>query len=96
MNAAAPEPVHPLDEVRQKTEAVQAEVQSAADEAAVISTVLAHELPAEAQVGDVAAAIEQTAALEQKLVDSAEALAEVTAELEQLKADQAADPRTAD
>jgi len=87
MTVTPPEPAHPLDEVQQKTQAVQAEVESAADEAAVISTVLAQEIPAEAQVGDVAAAIEQTAALEQKLADSAEALADVTAELERLKAE---------
>ena len=95
MTVLSPDPSHPLDDVHQKTQAVQADVQSAADEAGVISTVLAQEVPAEAQVGDVAAAIEQTAVLEQKLADSADALAEVTAELEQLKAGQTSEPKAA-
>jgi len=47
----------------------------------VIGTVLAQELPAEVQVGEVAQAIEQTEQLEQKLVESAATLAEVSAEL---------------
>ena len=74
-----------LHEVHEKTQAVQADIERAADQAGVIGTVLAQEVPAAVQVGDVAAAIEQTGALEQKLADSAEALAEVTAELEKLK-----------
>ncbi len=47
----------------------------------MIGTVLAQELPAEVQVGEVAQAIEQTEQLEQKLVESAATLAEVSAEL---------------
>ena len=74
-----------LHEVHEKTQAVQADIERAADQAGGIGTVLAQEVPAAVQVGDVAAAIEQTGALEQKLADSAEALAEVTAELEKLK-----------
>lgn len=72
-----------LEKAQQTTQVVQAEIERAADQAAVIGTVLAQELPDEVQVGDVAVAIEQTEALEQKLEKSAQALAEVTAELAQ-------------
>lgn len=71
-----------LQQAHQTTQAVQGEIERAADQAAVIGTVLAQALPEEVQVGDVATAIEQTEVLEQKLADSAEALADVTAELE--------------
>ena len=49
----------------------------------IIGTVLAQELPASAQVGEVAQAIEQTEELKDKLADTAETLAEVSDELEQ-------------
>lgn len=67
----------------QKTEAVTAELQYAADHAMVIGTVLAKELPIEVQVGEVAQAIDQTEDLKEKLAESAETLTEVSAELEQ-------------
>jgi DNA repair ATPase RecN len=65
------------------TRAVTAEIQKASDQAAVIGTVLAKELPDEFQVADVAQAIEQTGELEQKLSDSADQLAEVSEALAQ-------------
>ena len=65
----------------QKTEAVIADLESAADHAMVIGTVLEKELPGEVQVGEVAQAIEQTGDLKQQLAESAETLTEVSAEL---------------
>ena len=65
-----------------KTGAVAADIQSAASQVGVIGTVLAQELPDELQVGEVAQALGQTEALEHKLAESAETLAEVTAALE--------------
>lgn len=71
-----------LEAMRQKTKAVKVEIEQASDHAAVIGTVLAQELPEELQVGEVAQAIEQTENLEQRLAQSAESLADVTAELQ--------------
>lgn len=73
---------HYLQDTLEKTGAVAAEVQSAASQVGVIGTVLAHELPDELQVGEVAQALEQTEELEHKLAESAETLADVTAALE--------------
>ncbi len=70
-----------LQEAHKKTQAVKEEIERASDHAAVIGTVLAQELPDEVQVGDVAQAIVQTEELEQKLVESAATLADVSAEL---------------
>ena len=67
----------------QKTEAVAEVLEQASDHALVIGTVLAKELPADIQVGEVAQAIEQTGELKEKLAESADTLAEVSAELEQ-------------
>jgi chromosome segregation ATPase len=67
----------------QKTQSVAADLESASNHALVIGTVLAHELPDEVQVGEVAQAIEQTEELKDKLAESAETLTEVSAELEQ-------------
>ncbi len=70
-----------LEKAHEKTKAVDAEIVRASDQAGVIGAVLAQELPGELQVGDVAQAIEQTEDLEQKLAESAAALADVSAEL---------------
>lgn len=70
-----------LDRTLQKSEQVAADVQRAADNLAVVSTVLEQELPEEVQVGEVAQAIEHTSQLEAKLAKSAEKLAEVNAAL---------------
>ena len=70
-----------LDVTREKTKAVEADILRASDHAAVIGTVLSQQLPDEVQVGEVAQAIEQTEELEQKLVESAATLADVSAEL---------------
>ena len=67
----------------QKTQSVTADLEHASDHAMVIGAVLAHELPEDVQVGDVAQAIGQTEELKDKLAESAETLTEVSAELEQ-------------
>lgn len=71
-----------LQEPLDKTEAVTAEIERAANHALVIGTVLAHEIPSELQVGEVAQAIEQTEHLEHQLAESAEKLADVSSALE--------------
>lgn len=70
-----------LDRTLQKSEQVAVDVQRAADNLAVVNTVLEQELPEEVQVGEVAQAIEHTNQLEEKLTRSAEKLAEVNAAL---------------
>lgn len=70
-----------LNVAHEKTKAVEVEIRKASDHAAVIGTVLAHQLPDEVRVGEVAQAIEQTEDLEQKLAESAATLANVSAEL---------------
>ena len=74
---------HPLQDTLHKTDAVAADIESAALQAQVIATVLTQELPDEIQVDEVAQAIEQTDQLHQKLADSAETLADVSAALDQ-------------
>ncbi len=83
MNKSSKDHTAGLHEPLRKTEAVTAEIERAANHALVIGTVLAHELPAELQVGEVAQAIEQTEELEQQLAESAEKLADVSTALEQ-------------
>jgi DNA repair ATPase RecN len=73
---------HRLKDTLDRTSEVAADVQSAANQVGVIGTVLAQELPDELQVGEVAQALGQTEELEQKLAESAETLADVTAALE--------------
>ena len=72
-----------LQKPLQKTQAVTADLHSASDHALVIGSVLAQELPAHVQVGEVAQAVAQTEELKDKLAESAETLTEVSAELEQ-------------
>ena len=72
-----------LQKPLQKTQAVTADLESASSHAMVIGTVLSHELPEQVRVGEVAHAIDQTAELKVKLAESAQTLAEVSAELEQ-------------
>lgn len=81
MDASHREQTGGLQVVHEKTKAVEADILRASDHAAVIGTVLSQQLPDEVQVGEVAQAIEQTEELEQKLVESAATLADVSAEL---------------
>lgn len=66
----------PLDQTLEQTKAVAAEVQRAADNLSVVSTVLEQELPDDIQTGEVAQAIAQTGQIEKKLARSAEKLDE--------------------
>ncbi len=72
-----------LQKPLEKTKAVTAELHSASNHAMVIGTVLAQELPAQVQVGEIAQALDQTEELTEKLAESAATLTEVSAELEQ-------------
>lgn len=81
MGVSHREQIGGLDVAHEKTKTVEVDILRASDQAAVISTVLAQQLPDDVQVGDVARAIEQTEHLEQKLAESAATLANVSAEL---------------
>ena len=70
---------HTLDKARQ----VAAEIRQAADNLAVVNTVLEEQLPDEVQVGEVAQALDQSGAVEKRLTRSAERLTQVNAELAQ-------------
>lgn len=83
MATPANDPGGDLQKPLQKTQAVTSDLHNATDHALVISSVLAQELPAHVQVGEVAQALEQTEELKDKLAESAETLTEVSAELEQ-------------
>lgn len=65
-----------LDRTLHTTKAVAAEVRRAAEDLAVVATVLEQELPEEVQVGDVALAIAHADELEKKLEASATKLVE--------------------
>jgi len=66
----------------EKTQVVTADIESASLHAFVIGAVLDQALPDAVKVGDVAKAITQTEALTEKLAESAETLADVSAALE--------------
>ncbi len=70
---------HSLDLALEKNSVVADEVQRAAQDLSIVSTVLEQELPDAIQVGEVAQAIAHTSELEEKLAQSAETLAEVNA-----------------
>jgi hypothetical protein len=73
MSAAAALP-QPLDHARSKTAKVQRELQVAGAELGLAHEALDRELPPEVKQGDVAWAIGQNAAVEQKLEEAAEEL----------------------
>ena len=71
-----------LDRTLDTTKAVAAEVRRAAEDLAVVATVLEQELPEEVQVGDVALAIAHADELEKQLEASAAKLLEANDALE--------------
>ena len=73
----------PLEHTLNTTQTVTADVRHASDHLSVINTVLEQGLPEEVQVGDVAQAIDQTDELKDQLAQSADALEEVNAALEE-------------
>lgn len=79
LSADAPQP---LAEALEKSESVHALVKQSATEMLVLNTVLQQEVPAHAQVGDVAQALQKNEEIETRLHDSAEELAQVNRALE--------------
>ena len=67
-----------LDEARQKTDKVQQDLEVASAEFGLAKEALDRHLPPETKEGDVAWAIDQNAAVEQKLGEAVEELEEVT------------------
>ena len=69
-----------------KAKDVAADIQGAADNLAVINTVLQQKIPADAKPGDVAQALRQNEAVEDVVEESANRLRQVNAELDQVAA----------
>lgn len=79
-------PSHPkLEKARAKTDQVQRDLEVASAELGLTHGALERELPAHTKKGDVAWAIKQNAALEQKVQQAADELEEVTELLEQVQ-----------
>lgn len=79
-------PNHPvLEKARSKTDQVQRDLEVASAELGLTHGALERELPAHVKKGDVAWAIEQNRALEQKVQQAAEELEEVTELLDQAR-----------
>lgn len=72
-----------LEKTIDKAKEVAAEIRQAADNLAVVNTVLEQRLPDEVQVGDVAQALDQSAEVEKQLSDSVDRLQKVHAQLGQ-------------
>ena len=87
--SASQQPVHqpaaepPLQRALDQNVAATATVMQSADELLVINTVLKQELPDDVQTGEVAQALQKTDALEVKIHDTAQDLAEVNQALSQ-------------
>ena len=87
--SASQQPVHqpaaepPLQRALDQNVAAAATVMQSADELLVINTVLKQELPDDVQTGEVAQALQKTDALEVKIHDTAQDLAEVNQALSQ-------------
>ena len=73
----------PLTRALDQSEAVKDAVEHSADALLVISTVLKQEIPSYFQTGDVAQALQKTDALECKINDTAQELAQVNEMLAQ-------------
>jgi hypothetical protein len=82
--------LQPLQAATEKTEQVSRDLEVASGELGLTHGALERHLPPEAKTGDVAWAIRQNAALEQKVQQAAEELEEVTELLEKVKAEVAA------
>ena len=75
-----------LESTIDKAKEVAAEIQQAADNLAVVNTVLQDQIPDEIQIGEVAQALGQSDEVEKTITKSAETLNEVNAELEKAAA----------
>ena len=80
---ADPQAAAPLESAIEKAKEVAAEIREAADNLAVVNTVLQDQIPDEVQVGEVAQALGQSDAVEKIITKSAETLDQVNTELEQ-------------
>jgi len=72
-----PQAARKLEETIDKAKEVAAEIKQAADDLAVVNTVLEKRLPDDVQVGEVAQALDHSDAVEKTLTKSAEMLDEV-------------------
>ena len=72
-----------LEQTIDKAKEVAAEIRQAADNLAVVNTVLEEALPEDVQVGEVAQALDQSAEVEKQLSDSVERLQQAHEELGQ-------------
>jgi hypothetical protein len=87
MTSAATLPPRRLEEAHRRTARVQQELEVASAELGLAHDALERHVPPEAKHGDVAWAIGQNAAVEQKVQDAAEELEEVTEMLREEKAE---------
>lgn len=67
-------PAKPIDTVREKTQAIQQELEVAGAELHLTNTALETQLPHDVKNGEVSKALEQNAAVEEKVVEAAEDL----------------------
>ena len=86
----------PIEYARHKTGKVRDDLQVAGAELGLAHDALEQQLPAETKQGDVAWALGQNEAVEQKLEEAAEELGEVTELLQQESAERARLQRTLD
>ena len=82
IRSPATDSAKPLVKALHQNGSVKETVKQSADELLVISAVLKHGIPDDAQTGDVAQALESTEAIEDKIQTSAEDLASVNKLLE--------------
>ena len=75
-----------LDRAIDRAKEVAAEIQEAADNLAVVNTVLQDQIPDAIQVGEVAQALDQSGEVEKAISRSAETLDTVNAELDKAAA----------
>ncbi len=85
-NGADPQASASLESAIDKAKEVAAEIQQAADNLAVVNTVLQDQIPDAIQVGEVAQALDQSEAVESLITRSAETLDRVNSELEKAAA----------
>jgi histone H3/H4 len=82
-------PSQPLEEAHRRTVQVQQDLEVASAELGLAHEALDKHVPPEARTGDVAWAIGQNAVVEQKVLDAAQELEEVTELLAEEKAERA-------
>ncbi|HSI53207.1 MAG TPA: hypothetical protein VK981_04495 [Ramlibacter sp.] len=76
-------PAKPIETAKSKTQDVQEDLAVAGAELHLTNTALEHSLPAKEKTGDVRKALDQNGLVEERVVQAAEELAEVTDLLEE-------------